>query len=40
MKSEKEVQLELIYVWQIECEWIMAARKFTLSAEKERENIY
>lgn len=34
MKREKEIQMELIYVWQIKHKWIMEARKFMFSAGK------
>ena len=39
MKRGKEVQMGLIYVWQIKHKWIMEARKCMLSLEEERENI-
>lgn len=34
MKREEEIQMELIYVWQIKHKWIMEARKFMFSAGK------
>lgn len=40
MRSEKEkVLMDVIYVWQIICKWVLEAKKFTSSVGKEKEFI-